>query len=165
MAGEEPKCCFCIEMVLGQKILGVLFVLQAIGLVLNVSSGWGAYGIWALLWVPAALATCFAAFKYVQWMQKNEKEQRLALLVAWKYVIAVQALTYVVMALLFFFLWGTLTGTDLATPGVSTVRNSVAISIITQGIIACLWNFWFLHQTTEYVKFVDGDAPALTKLK
>ena len=67
MADDAPKCCFCIEAVLGQKILGVLFVLQAISVVFNVTGGWGVYGIWALLWVPCALATCFAAFKYIQW--------------------------------------------------------------------------------------------------
>merc|ERR1712072_336096 len=64
----------CIEIKMGQKILGCLQVLSAVSALVGIIQNWGAYGAWGLVNVPLMLCSCFNAFRYVQWFGNQDSK-------------------------------------------------------------------------------------------
>merc|ERR1712048_1218000 len=96
----RETCCVCIEIKMGQKILGVLMVLSAICGCLRVFQDWGTYGAWGLVNVPMLLCSIFAAWKYLKWFQaQDEKEAREGIVQAWNVQMLGFCVTYCFMCI------------------------------------------------------------------
>merc|ERR1712151_669336 len=93
---KRTTCCICIEIKLGQQILGCLMVVSAIMAVVQMVGAFGTYGMWGLVYAPMMLCSCFSAFKYIKWFQNvDEAETRGGLVTAWNVQILGWCISYI----------------------------------------------------------------------